>query len=215
MLSISGIVRDTDDFTLEQNIFKTYRHAVKARTDVISKNWYAKALRDCEAIAEAEDLQIERVVGIVSALSPRVPWIWNLANAVRLIHFETTTAYRANEAKAYKILAGASPLTTLGGLKTLAFYKNIRDAGTDDYHVTVDTWAVKVALGKEYYTQRISGVTAKQYKRIEAAYQRVAETLDHEVNGCQLQAITWVQVRIESGFNDAEWKVLDDFDPYA
>jgi hypothetical protein len=212
--SISGIVRDTAHETLCENIQAVYHRAVREGTSSFSVNWYANALRDCEAIAKTEKLPVRVVIGVVSALSPRMPWIWNLANAVRLIHGLTTTAYRANEAKGKRILAGESPLVVLGGLKTLAFFKNIRDAGTDDYHVTVDTWAVKVALGAEYYRLRISGVTPKQYKRIEAAYREVAEWVG-DVNGCELQAITWHQIRIDCGFDDADWKVIDDFNPYS
>jgi hypothetical protein len=190
-----------------------YLRALREGTDALSKDWYARALRDCEAIAKSERLSVEKVIGVVSALSPRMPWIWNLANAVRLIHGRTTTAYRANEAKGKRILAGEAPLLVLGGLKTKAFYRNIRDAGTDDYHVTIDTWAVKVAMGEEYHRIRISGVTDKQYKRLEDVYREVAEW--HGVNGCEVQAVTWHQLRIDCGFDDAEWKVIDDFNPYS
>ena len=200
-----------DTSTYHRNIFKVYSRAVAEGTDVLSKDWYSRARRDCETIANTHDLHVNLVIDVVAVLSPGMPWIWNLANAVRVILKRTTTAYPLNQRKARALLGGASRDLVVKGLKVSAFAENIRSSGTDD-GVTIDTWAIRVATG--WRGGRIDqGATPKQHARLTEAYQFVAEALG--LRPCELQAITWHQVRIESGFDDAEWKVIDDYNPYS
>jgi hypothetical protein len=199
--------------TFCQNITDVFYRARDAGTEGLSIDWYVRARRDCEQLARAHDLHIDLVIDVVAVLSPGMPWIWNLANAVRVIQGKTSTAYPNNVRKARALLGGGDRDEIVRGPKVTAFAENIRSSGTDD-GVTVDTWAIRVAGGTGWYKRNVKqGPTTKQHRRITQAYQEVAEWL--HLTPAQLQAITWHQVRIENGFDDADWKVIDDYNPYS
>ena len=185
------------DVTHEQivtNITQVYTCAVDCnRTE--AGDWYRNAHDQCRIIATSLEMPLDTFLGVVAALSPQMNWKYNIREAVRLVHGMRCLGYGRNIAKAKRILLnGEQPLDVLGGNKVRAFYCNLRDGGANDQHVTIDTWALRIALGKDGYTQKISGITDKQYKRLVKAYQQVAA--EFGILATELQAITWVHVRV-------------------
>jgi hypothetical protein len=211
-----GLNQDLNSVTHEdfcQHILDVYYRAEREGTAALSKGWYSKARTDCETLANSTDLHVDLVIDVVAVLSPGMPWIWNVANAVRVINYQTSTAYPNNVRKARALLGGGDREEIVKGPKVTAFAENIRSSGTDD-GVTLDTWAIRVAGGPTWYKRVIKqGPTAKQHRRLTQAYTEVADRL--HLRPCELQAIVWHQIRIENGFDDVDWKVIDDYNPYS
>ena len=186
-------VHEASDSFFIENITDLYLDATRLGDDVASRDWYAKAHEDCDTIARVLDLPTDVFIGVVAALSPRMTWYYNIANAVRLVNGLSTRAYGRNVAKGKRILAGELPLDVLGGNKVRAFYRNILSRGEDCSEVTIDTWALKAAMGKDAWGDKISGITDKQYRRLEDAYKSVAGKFG--IPATELQAVTWVHIK--------------------
>lgn len=150
-------------------------------------SWYAGA----HAIAcEAGD--VRKGAGILSALSPRMPWDRNVKLARIAFHMPLTGgALGMSIQKANAIREGADPTIALGkGLKTLSFYVNILNPA-DAFTVTVDTHAIKVAgIDRD-------SVGKKLYNAIADGYREAAEYVG--ILPQQMQAITWTTWRRERG----------------
>jgi len=165
-------------------------HVYKRATDADKReglSWYAGA----HAIAcEAGD--VSKGAGILSALSPRMPWDRNVKLA-RLAFTQPLTggALSMSIDKVNAIRNGVHPTIALGnGLKTLAFYANILDP-SDAFTVTVDTHAIKIAgINRD-------SVGKNAYKRIAEGYRECAEYVG--ILPQQMQAITWTTWRRERG----------------
>lgn len=130
--------------------------------------------------------------GILSALSPRMPWVRNVQLARVAFHVPLTGgALGASVVKANAIREGADPTIALGkGLKTLSFYANILDP-SDPHTVTVDTHAIKVAGVNR------DSVGVRLYHAIADGYREVADYVG--LLPQQVQAITWTTYRRERG----------------
>lgn len=171
--------------TYAENILAVYRRAI---ADDIREGmeWYAYA----HGIAqEAND--VSTGAGILSALSPRMPWYRNVILARQAFVKPLTGGALGNSiAAANRIQAGENPLDVLGGLKTRAFYGNILDPA-DSEIVTVDTHAIKIAgINRDSVGKRLYSDIADGYR--EAAMQ-------FNILPQQIQAITWITWRREKG----------------
>jgi hypothetical protein len=94
-------------------------------------------------------------------------------------------------ANAWKVLTGQSD-QALNGHKTKAFADNI--AFQESSAITVDTWAVKAALGWwDAPTRVISREVSSRYDEYALAYQVAAEGTG--LRGYEFQAVLWVWVR--------------------
>ena len=182
-------IHELDDDTIRNNITELYLSAVRAE-QLHASDWYTSAKRECEVIARSLDIEFHVFVGVVAALSPQMNWKYNVREAVKLCKGGQPLGYGANISKARVILNGAPPLDVLGGNKVRSFYRNLLDGGENDEHVTIDTWAARIATGN--YSEQVS-ITDKQYTRLVNAYKAVASRFG--LNATVLQAITWVHVR--------------------
>jgi hypothetical protein len=173
-----------------ENILHWYNNA--SPTDISEgRGWYPYALMQCREIADRHDIEIERVVYAVAALSPMLKWEWNLAACEAVIEGETSYpgVFSSNIEKALHILHDAEDWERwLSGNKVTNFAKNILgDADT----VTIDTWAWRVWAGVEGRAKPPS--LAKLYWQIAADYREAAATIG--ITARELQAITWVAMR--------------------
>ena len=184
-------IHDTSDIKLRKHIRDTYDSATVLGDTIASRDWYSKAYDDCETVARSQGVPFEVFVGVVAALSPQMAWYYNLREAVRLVNGLTVRSYPMNRAKGKRILAGEKPLDVLGGNKVRSFYANILSRGKDDSEVTIDTWALRIAIGET--KGHSNGITDKQYGRLRSAYQHVAREIG--ILATELQAVTWVHVR--------------------
>lgn len=144
--------------------------------------WYPEA----NSIArEAGDVLVG--AGILSALSPRMPWNRNVALARKAFSEPLTGgALGRSIASVNAIREGADPLSVLGGLKTRAFFHNIVAPHADD-EVTVDTHAIKIA------GVNADSVGVRAYRDIADSYREAAAIA--MVLPQEMQAVTWVAWR--------------------
>ena len=181
-----------------RRICRAYRAAPDADR-AAGLGWYAAA--QCEAARiwpERPDL----AAGVLAALSPRCQWSTNVAWAHVVVQAARSgrpcpaVSTKSNRRAAWAIATtGADPLAHLGrvshtgrvtsGHKVRAFYRNIVG---DQTAVTVDVWAYRAATGRE-----VDAIGAREYRAIEAAYQRAAAILCVSPRDCQ--AAVWMSVR--------------------
>lgn len=173
------------------NILKVYKQADEFEHE-LGFWWYKLAHEFAQDTADKFETGLGVVSGVIAALSPGVTWDVNkkdTINAFRYVKNEILTpvysTYRPNWGKALLIMNGDNPENTLGGLKTLNFYRNILNPyGTD---ITIDRHAIKIARGMT--KPGALKVTPNQYNKIADAYLEVSNKLGIRPN--QLQAITW------------------------
>lgn len=164
--------------------------------------WYDQARSHCLTIAADTGLPFHTVAGVVAALSPNNKWSRNISDAINLcaVYAAGTVAdcatlkvstFGANKIKALSILAGADPLSVLGGLKVRAFYECIlgRDA------VCIDGHAYAIWLGRYVPTTATPKISAKLYDSISQDYRQATHTINQitgrQYTAAQIQAITW------------------------
>ena len=186
-----------------RNILKIYDQATPCEVDA-GVTWYASANAECCAIAKANSLHINRVVGVVSALSPNNKWHRNLNDARNMVttykeggHVEDVTVctYRAMRSKAWSVLDADTSelpdvLTILNGQKIKAFAECI--LGNDT--CVIDGHAYNIAQGKRLsLTSDKVNVGVRVFRELQAAYVRAGKLRD--LKGYEMQAITWTAWR--------------------
>jgi len=157
--------------------------------------WYRNARREGRAVGPT----LHKGVGVIAALSPMQAWDTNIELAHKLAATHRaglpmpTSGYgfKRNTAKAWRILSGERPLDVLSGDKVRSFYRNMLGCADS---VTVDRWAVRIALGDP---QHSGTVPRGEYAPMSEAFRRVAADLG--MTARELQAATWVWIRREHG----------------
>ncbi len=172
-----------------------YRAQASAEQVEAGKGWYPKARAIIGIIADATGTEPRRVCYALSALSPRNPWRWNVADAYAFAEARAegrtmprATTFKRNWLAAWRALdgnvnpwAGAAP-------KVNAFVSAIMgDSGA----VVVDTWAVRVATGGS--KSRVNN--DDEYAKVAAAYTEAARQLGEAPR--DVQAITWLVAQTE------------------
>lgn len=152
--------------------------------------WYADAHRFCVKVAKYTRTPLYKVVGILSALSPRNKWHRNKIDAIELIKRGKKGKYatfHANRDKALKILNNTSNIEEvrkiLNAKKTVSFFNNILYPSVSKT-VTIDVWA--------YRTVKLEQKN-KNYNITEQAYKNVSDKLG--IKAHNLQAILWENIR--------------------
>lgn len=164
-------------------------------------NWYGVAYWEIANSPTLASLSVEQAIGVVAVLSPQVSWEVNVAQAEMLVaQGYATQGFRANHAKAQRIVDGEPVLRVLSGPKVRAFFYAIRDYAEYNEAV-IDRHSIGVWLGHQ-----ASEVELRKYCRqpqvtlIQQDFRLVAEEVG--VYPHQLQAVTWVWYR-EVGYGDA------------
>lgn len=173
-------------------IVATYRQATpEQRAD--GANWYAEGEGIINSLAEQSGMSRKTVAAVISHLSPQTTWARNVWGATSLILTgKARGCLGANIDRALNAILASyltgDALGTLNGPKTRRFALNLlgdRDA------VTVDVWALRVALGKGA-DERVLGRVGV-YDAIEHCYRLAAKRLG--VDPTDVQATTWIVVR--------------------
>ena len=183
------------------NLKRVYKMATPEHIKA-GKLWYTEAHAFCVDLAIRHNVEIDKVVGILSVLSPQVSWPVNKQAAQNLLATGDCpgyTGYKANIAKARNILQGGDIQQTLGhgtryGAKVQAFFDNIRFP-TESFMVTVDTHALRAAFDIVDVPRALSRAVFESSlnAEIQLAYKHVA--LGYNLRPCQLQAIIWLVVK--------------------
>lgn len=158
---------------------RTYKEGIK---------WYSKARYICRSISEEYNVPLFKVVGVLSALSPRNKWQRNIEDTRSILKYgdkATVATFNNNKEKALRILSCKGEkevVKLLSSPKIFSFYNNIM---YDNDHLTVDVWAARLV--------REEKITNKKYLQIREAYQNIAIILNLQPK--QLQAILWTHIR--------------------
>ena len=176
---------------VKNNILRTYSKATPA--DKV--DWYVEANNFCQYVSEHYELPLNKVIGIVSALSPRKSWELNKRVAVDLITKNEAGHMQVFVDKARDIRDNGNTdeeiLSILNGTKIKSFYLNIKYPKRDKT-VTIDRHAIAVALGRTASDLELA-ITPKHYKFFEDCYKWTAEKVG--ISPVQLQAVTWTTWR--------------------
>jgi len=187
-----------------------------AETAARSAGWYFEAHEYAASLASKYDVSISIAAGVISAVSPRMPWLRNktVANAI-LRDFrkysdlsakdaakEIGMALGTNVAMAITIARSGDVENVLTGIKRRSFYNNIvAPVGSDS--VTVDTWMM-VAFVNTTGTDKATALkylnaSQKSLNKAGAGYIVIAEAvrevaLNMSLFPSQVQALYWVSV---------------------
>lgn len=161
-----------------------------------SRNWYIEANQFCIQLSQDFEISIDKVAGILSALSPGVNWPTNKRDAIYLIQAHSGmkvglhrfSTYGRNVQKAAAIFNGKkdafNPKT---GAKTWNFFWNILDP-SDPRYVTIDRHMVEFMTGEKY-----EGLTFKKYEQFANEVKEAADIVGVLPN--VLQAVVWTNQR--------------------
>ena len=192
----------TNDYSktkLKNNIMKTYL----LRIEKENNHWYQEANEWAVEVSEfllsftGQNVSVQQVLGVVSALSPMQEWNKNKEIAIELIMTGDCGYMERGKQKARDILAIPKMLgihsldseikSILNGEKTKTFYENMvyptRSSG-----VTVDRHAISIAIG-HIADDKEQSISKDVYTFIEKCYIMTAETLG--LAPLHLQSITW------------------------
>jgi hypothetical protein len=177
-----------------QNIISVYESADEDNIER-GHNWYAETLKYCTMAAEMLGYEPQHAVGAYAVISPSLDKEQNDKQFVKgLVAHRMGIDIREvkigvygekNRVKFGRCLEG--DLTAVSGPKVTSFYNNIM--GNPD-HVTVDRWAVRIALGVPDLPEKKSVPSSKGcYNAIQAAFVDAAERLGNTPH--RVQARTW------------------------
>jgi hypothetical protein len=175
--------------TVVDRIVKMWERSTPADVEA-GAQWYGAGGAFIDTLAARTGYSREHVAAVVAHLSPRTPWARNLDGATALLTTgEAPGCLTANIDRARNALASSAPLKTFNGPKTAAFVHNLLG---DEECVTVDVWAVRIALGDRDDAEMILARVGI-YAAVEYAYQLAARRVG--VSPTTMQATTWVVAR--------------------
>lgn len=158
-------------------------------------DWYQEA-NDWASNRVVEGVNLNKVCGIIAALSPVKRWEDNLKCAVSLINTRDCGHMKQFKNKALAILdcdgSEEEILKILNGNKISAFYKNIRHP-FDGSNVTIDRHALSIALGYWITEDDYKGMTTNQYNFFSDCFAEAS--LKVGVSPLLMQSATWVKWR--------------------
>ena len=158
--------------------------------------WYAKANKFAVDLSREYDVSVDKIVGVISALSPRNKWHTNLANTRTVVDAWVNgkgpqdvkvSTFHANKYKAFHILDG-KVLIGPDSRKTYSFVHNI--AYLSVHHITVDVWHLRACFLPADTSKVSYSVNHKVYDEIVQITLEVAK--EFGFNGYEAQAIIWV-----------------------
>lgn len=160
-------------------------------------DWYKNANKLAEIMANIyEEYNMNQVVGVIAALSPRKTWEQNLVTARELLMTGDCGHMRLFVDKAKDILecdgSDDEILDILNGNKIQSFYLNIMYYDKADY-VTIDRHALSIALGYRVEESDYKGMTSVQYAFFVQCYTLAAMKVG--VSPLRMQSATWVKWR--------------------
>jgi hypothetical protein len=171
------------------NILATWEQATAAIREQ-GAQWYGEAREAAATMAAQSGKSIDVAAAVIAHLSPRTTWARNVAGATSLLLTgEAPGCIGANVERARKAIDAADPIATINGPKTRAFAANILG---DTDAVTVDVWALRVALASKTVDEKILARKGG-YELVAGAYRAAAA--EAGVSPATMQAATWVVAR--------------------
>jgi hypothetical protein len=204
-----SMIKMVDEITSKIN-------GMDAETAARSAGWYFEAHEYATNLADKYNVSVSIAAGVISAVSPRMPWLRNktVANAI-LREFrkysdlsakdaakEIGMALGTNVTMAISIARSGDVENALTGIKRRSFYNNIIAPMTSDA-VTVDTWMMMCFVntsGTDKATAlKYLGSCQKSLNNAGAGYIVIAESVREVARAMnlypsQVQALYWVAV---------------------
>lgn len=187
--------------TAVDRITRTYELANADQVQA-GAGWYDHGNKVVADLARKGRISKDRAAVVIAHLSPQTTWNRNVAGAYGLVtHGVAPHCIQANVKRAQAALTASDPWLTFTPTapKTKRFARNL--LGAVDV-VTVDVWALRVALGVGWgakwrtgdddHLDRIIGRVGV-YEAIEVAYLKAARRLD--IKPTEVQATTWIVAR--------------------
>lgn len=180
------------------SILSAYGRATEDQRDS-GRRWYVMAGHMTRTIAAEFGRDPRTVAVVISALSPRNPWRWNVADAYNFVAasrdgrpMPSATTFHRNSRHAWAALQsdteGVAPWVSEAP-KVRSFVNAITG---DLTAVVVDAWALRVATdGQLDYVGRRD----EAYRRVAEAYTLAAEAAGEHAR--DMQAITWLVAQTE------------------
>lgn len=177
------------------------------------RNWYFNAFVEGEFIAITFDIPIEKVIGVIAALSPNNKWERNLKDAYNICDHYNSSAnnydsvkvctYDSNKKKAIEILNindngdendhfVPEIKKILNGRKIVSFFDNIvnHELGRkSSKRVTIDRWHLRVCFDQ----MKEVNLTDKIYNELEKI--TLKKAAEKGLKGFEFQAIIWEVIR--------------------
>ena len=167
-------------------------------------NWYSKALDFAYELEASYGIQLETIVGVIAALSPRNRWERNMQDAESMVKVYaaggdyndlmslkvctfTTGKQKAAAILTDKVSDRDALLAILKGPKLCEFFNCIL-GDVDD--VCIDGHAYSIWVGDRITLANVPSIGKKLRQTIKADYQQAAKNLG--LKSHELQAITWV-----------------------
>lgn len=189
--------KDLDHGDMVNNILAYWDSASPDQIEAGAR-WYRQAGDIVRLIADQTGCDVPSVALTLSALSPRNPWNWNVADTYAFASaaaegrtMPKATTFSRNREAGWRAITGQDVWLTAAP-KVTAFVRAI--LGEED-SVVVDTWAARVATAGTVSNSKGHTVTPKEYKAIAHAYV-VAANL-RGVPPSTMQAVTWLVARTE------------------
>ncbi len=193
-----------------KNLIKAF-HKVDPQSLKDGLQWYKNANEFCQSIATKYSIDLPKVCGILSALSPATNYEQNKKDTEGLIRLltgriqaYTCTTYGPNVRKARSIFStDKSPLDFFSlktGPKTYNFYLNVLNPIGNE--VTIDRHAYRIATGNEP-----KSMTIKQYNVLADHYRKASTKLG--ILPLELQAVLWIDYRVKQEIAFKEYQSID------
>lgn len=193
------------------NLLRYYNIAQQEDIEA-GKNWYTEANEFCKELSERYGLEVWKVAGIVSALSPQTSWEINKVFAEQFIQgrgrgfmgnrdrtIKAKNIYKSSTADQVNDMLATRPF---GALKTKAFFRNIILPNFCDT-VTIDRHAVAAAIQRPDNTRALSDreadITPRQYSFLASCYVKAAKKVG--LVPSTMQAIIWLAYRKQRGLS--------------
>lgn len=145
------------------------------------KKWYEEAHEFCIELSIEFGVELEKVVGIMAALSVQKRWETNKNLTRRFLEGERNLHFGHQVQKAVAILGGMNPELALGGLKTINFYFNILNPFQPNW-ITIDRWIIRMF-------NETPCISPKKYQKLKQPF--IDYSKGKDLVGCQYQAICW------------------------
>jgi hypothetical protein len=161
-------------------------------------DWYQDASDWAVNLSDLSGYSLNKVCGVVAALSPVKRWSDNLIQAHKMIITGDCGHIKIFKDKARAILAlpnrcnDEDILNILNGNKIKSFFINILYPQRDT-EVTIDRHALSIALGHWITENEYQGITTIQYNFFVECFKLAGKKA--KVSGLIMQSATWVRFR--------------------
>lgn len=149
------------------------------------KAWYYKARDYCVELSKEFEVEIEKVIGVVAALSVQKRWDLNKRIAKQYLQGKKDIHFKLQVSKCDWIMRGDDIEKCLGGLKTVNFYHNILNPDDSNW-ATIDLWMLRI------FNERPK-VTPKQYNQLKQVCIDYSKQIQWVTP--TTQAVAWIVAR--------------------